>query len=239
MVTALRLLTQVDGSCRVVVRQPTFDRRTKARQPAFFVIDDLRPYLDSPSGELDPRLVNAKKVTAVLMLNDGGIVEIDLTDRKWTCPAPSDGVRELLTELDRALRDGARARATFGPLRVLAFWWYPLLAFVLAEVDASTNPHLAHQFQERSAQLDYSPWLIHLAWGALPWWILSTAAALVLTIFRSRSGALRIWPASILSVSPAEIGYRIWSNAKLWDFVRMALIAILGAVAGTLLTRWK
>lgn len=112
VVNALRVLTIGCERYIIIVNRSWSDWLGKKGERPEHVLFETAT-LDFDQG-LDDRLRKSRKVRAIVVDKDGGVVEVDMKARTWRILAESDRAGRRIREIDDALREGLSPRRFSG-----------------------------------------------------------------------------------------------------------------------------
>ena len=220
----------------VVIKRPGF-----SWDSGQFQTTDLTLYEDEKLVEneiIDPRLLKARRVTLIATATDGGTAKIDLTARSVDTLANSPDLSKLLRSLNNSLLKNARPRwITYSGGAALFF--LPILLFILdIFAEMLIDPKWRH-LNTNVPNVKYPPtdkWTLLIGIAILILWIVTIIAAIIIMLVVSRSGPLRIWPASLTVKALFQTLYRIRLSGAIPRNALFVIVTILGAVIGSVLT---
>lgn len=223
----------------VVIRRPGF-----SWDSGQFQTTDLTLYEDEKlveNGVIDPRLLKARRVTLIATASDGGTASVDLTSRSIVTFANSSDLSRLLRSFNDRLLKNARSRwITYGGSAALIF--LPLLLFLVDVIAETLIDPKWRQYvwgNERTSNVKAPPtdkWTVHIGIAILILWFVTIIAAIIIMLVVSRSGPLRIWPASLTVKALFQTLYRIRISGAIPRNALFVIVSVFSAVIGAVLT---
>jgi hypothetical protein len=209
------------------IKRPSFDMSSGRDQSTDLILSEEDNL--TMDGQIDPRLLKARRINLVITVKDGGTATINFKTRYIHIAADSPGLRKALASFNRCLRLGARSR-WISMISVLSLILAPLfLIFSLFIIESSLNP------KSSSVHPVYDRWFNPILASLFVLWAISVSAALLIYIVIWRSGPLRIWPRGLTFKSILRAIYRIRvSDAVRRNATTIGAAIIASVISGTL-----
>jgi hypothetical protein len=218
----------------LIIDRPSFSWETaQSQSPNVVLFEDEKPIID---GAIDPRLFKARRVTLMVTSSDRGVASIDLTSRRILVSVSTDELRNLIKDFNERLLAGARSR-WFTPQAVASLVTTTVLAIAMPiVVDIIVNPKVRHIVNSGNSNrgVPWDAWVSKSTLIVAIVAIVPTLMAVIISVIRTRSGSLRVWPGGLTLRAFAQTVYKI----RISDTLRKNISSIAVGVVTAVIVLW-
>ncbi|MEU4328979.1 hypothetical protein [Nonomuraea dietziae] len=240
VVNALRALTIGCERYIIIVNKSWSDWLGKKGERPEHVLFETDA-LDFDQG-LDGRLRKSRKVHAIVVDQDGGVVEVDMKARTWRILAESDQVRKRIREVDDALREGLhpqRFSSTAAAwIAVAPFVAIIVVGMLLQLIDPNLRSHFDAPADSRASSAPYPGWFYDFMTVALYCSPICLVIAAMLFVPVVLAGGLHIWPELLTWRSVFGMLFQAGRSIQLPQDGRSIFVGVTIAFISALLTFW-